>query len=108
MLEVSKWSEDLVVKKYQYSKNQSLSTLQHNTDIVYADLGKEEKSILTTEFLHKTLANIKIEILNVYLMFEDQTFNFSTGLLLPRIEVNSLNELWEKIDKIEDPSVITK
>ena len=62
MLEVSKWSEEQVVKKYQYSKNDSLKTLQHNTDIVYADLGKEESSILTTEFLHKTLANIKIEI----------------------------------------------
>ena len=108
MLEVAKWSEQQVVKKYQQSKEQSLTTLQHNTDIVYADLGKEENSILTAEFLHKTLANIKIEISNVYLMFEDQTFNFSTGLLLPKIEVNSLNDLWDKIDHIEDPSVILK
>ena len=75
---------------------------------MYADLGKEEKSILTTEYLHKTLANIKVEILNVFLMFEDQTFSSSTGLLLPRIEVHSLNEFWDKIEKIEDPSVIIK
>lgn len=84
-LEVSKWSEPQVIRKYQQSKEQSLTTLQHNMDIVYADLGKEENSFLTAEYLQKTIANIKIEISNVCLMYEDQTFNFSTGFLFPKI-----------------------
>jgi hypothetical protein len=60
------------------------------------------------ESLDKLIANINIEIENVYLMFEEPNLKFSIGLLLPNIKVQSLDELWNKIDFIEDPSLIAK
>ncbi len=54
------------------------------------------------------LANLKIEVENVHLLYEDSTFKFSTGILLPKIEVYSLNELWELVEQVDDPTVIYK
>jgi len=64
----------------------------------------------TKESLEKLIANINIEIENVYLMFEEPTpgLKFSIGLLLPNIKVQSLDEFWKKIEFIEDPSLIAK
>jgi len=41
-------------------------------------------------------------------MYEDKSFEFSIGLLLPKIEVQSMNELWQVIECVEDPSVLFK
>jgi hypothetical protein len=60
------------------------------------------------ENLDKIIANIKIEIENVYFLYEDAKLKQNIGLLLPKIEVKSLNEMWQQIDSITDPSVITK
>ena len=60
------------------------------------------------ESLDKLIANINIEIENVYLMFEEPNLKFSIGLLLPNIKVQSLDEMWNKMDFIEDPSLIAK
>jgi hypothetical protein len=44
MLDVDKWNDELVIKKYQESKRASLKTLQNNTDVVYAEFQHEETS----------------------------------------------------------------
>lgn len=85
MRDVNKWNEKLVTDKYQESKRASLKTLQNNTDIVYARYQKDEESSFSPEFLQKIAANTSIEIENVYLMYEDESFEFQIGLLLPNI-----------------------
>lgn len=108
MLDVDKWNDALVIKKYQESKRASLKTLQNNTDIVYAEFQHEETSSFSPEYLQKIAANTSIEIENVYLMYEDKSFKFQIGVLLPKIEVNSINKLGELIDCVEDCSVLFK
>ena len=76
--------------------------------MVYIDKGKDKDPDSPSNFVNKTIGNIKLEITNVYLMFENKTFNFSAGLLIPKIQVDSLDELWNKIDRVVDPSVILK
>ena len=55
------------------------------------------------------MANTVIEIDNVYLMYEDQSFKFQIGLLLPKIEVKTINKQGEETtDSVEDCSVLYK
>lgn len=108
MLDVEKWTPDLIKKKYQQAKKASLQTILNNAEIMFADLIQSEASSFSPAYIQKILANTSIEIENVYLMYEDKSFNFQIGLLLPKIEVKSVNKLGEIIENVEDCSVIYK
>ena len=110
MKKVDKWKKESVYKKYQEMKKQSLKTLMDHSEMMFEKNKSFASSGLsfTGESLDKLIANINIEIENVYLMFEDSMLKFSIGLLLPNIKVQSLDEFWNKIELIEDPSLIAK
>ena len=41
-------------------------------------------------------------------MYEDKSFRFQIGLLIPKVQVKSMDEFWEIIECVEDTSVLFK
>jgi hypothetical protein len=41
-------------------------------------------------------------------MYVDDQFNFQIGLMIPKIEVKSMDKLWQAIELVEDTSVLYK
>lgn len=62
MLDVDRWTQDLVKKKYQESKKASLKTIQNNAEIMFAEFLAAESSSFSPEYLQKIAANTSIEI----------------------------------------------
>lgn len=51
MLEVNKWDETLIVKKYQENKKASLKTLQNNTEIFFSEFHQDDTAAFSPEYL---------------------------------------------------------
>ena len=54
------------------------------------------------------MANISIEIENTYIRFEDTNLKFDIGILIPRIEVASMNKNWDLVQTVLDMAVLYK
>jgi hypothetical protein len=86
MLEVEKWNEETVIKSYQSAKRSRIKTYEQNTDQFYSHLTQGSKDD-TTDLFHQILANLSVEIENVYVRFEDANLKLDIGILIPRIEM---------------------
>ena len=92
MLKVSEWNEKVVIDKYQQNKQSQLKTLVSTREVA-------ESNDSDGNFVNNLLANTNIVIENVYVRYEDSQFGFSVGLMIPKIEVSSVDELWEYLSK---------
>ena len=64
---------------------------------------------MSNETLSAILANLKIEIENIYIRFEDEQLKFSMGYLLPKIDVVPTDKNFvEAVEHITDLAVLFK
>lgn len=76
-----------------------LDQQEKNAKIVHGALEKTAEEV-TSENIQKILANLKIEVENVYVRFEDETLRFSMGLLLPKVSCLSTKFNFEESDDV--------
>ena len=92
MLKVSEWNEKVVIDKYQQNKQSQLKTLVSTKEVA-------ETSDSDGNFVNNLLANTNIVVENIYVRYEEPQFGFAVGLMIPKIEVSSVDELWEYLSK---------
>ena len=111
MTNVNNWTQDAVIKKYQSEKQSVLRTFEHNIEFQHMHKECSNASydgIYSLDTLFKIAANIKVQIESIHVTFEELQQKFSIGLLLPSIEVSSMNEFWEHIKVVTFTDILFK
>lgn len=108
MLDVQKWSEPNVINSYQNSKKNKLDTYEQNVDQFFSYLLKEGGKQHTDSDSFNIIANLAVEVENVFIRFEDSNLKFDIGVLIPKIEISSLNRFWQPTKPVEDTAILFK
>lgn len=71
MLDMEHWRKETVIRKYQELKKFTLESFEKQLSIVHGEFEKTKEEV-SSETLQSILANIKIDIENIYIRFEDE------------------------------------
>jgi len=108
MLEMKDWQKETVIQKYQQSKRFHLDNFEKQLGIVHGELKKSKREV-NSETMQQIIANLKIEVEKICIMFEDEDLKFSIGLLLPSIKCLSTSDDFNAVrGQIEDVAVLFK
>ena len=109
MLEMKQWSKETIISRYQEMKKHAMKAFEKALGIFTREFSndKENQDGMSAQ-VESIIANLTIDIEQVYIRFEDEGLKFAIGILVPNLNCLSCDKNFSLSQWIDDPSVLYK